>query len=41
MVNINKYMDFRLQEDIRLESVAEEQLLEWEEKWEKAKECQI
>jgi hypothetical protein len=30
-----------LQEDIRLESVAEEQFLEWQEKWEKAKECQI
>jgi hypothetical protein len=30
-----------LQEDILLESVAEEQFLEWQEKWEKAKECQI
>jgi hypothetical protein len=30
-----------LQEDIRFESVAEEQFLEWQEKWEKAKESQI
>jgi hypothetical protein len=30
-----------LKEDIRLESVAEEQFLEWQAKWEKAKECQI